>query len=107
MGAMALSGALCYGELASRFPEAGGSYVYLREAFGKPLAFLYGWMVLLVLDPGLTAAFARRAGGVRSFIVPLGPIGLKVVALGAIAAAAAINIRGSVLSGRVLKRSRS
>ena len=32
---MALAGALCFGELASRFPEAGGSYVYLREAFGR------------------------------------------------------------------------
>src|SRR5436190_17576969 len=55
MGAMTLSGALCYGELAARFPEAGGSYVYLREVWGKPFAFLYGWMDLLVLDPGLTA----------------------------------------------------
>lgn len=36
MGAMAACGALCYGELAARYPEAGGSYVYLREAFGRP-----------------------------------------------------------------------
>src|SRR5918996_4434149 len=51
-GLMALAGALCYGELAARFPAAGGGYVYLREAYGRPLAFLYGWMVFLVLDPG-------------------------------------------------------
>ena len=57
IGLMTLSGALCYGELAARFPEAGGSYVYLREIYGKLSAFLYGWMVLLVLDPGLTAIF--------------------------------------------------
>src|SRR5215210_5596623 len=57
IGLMTLSGALCYAELAARFPEAGGSYVYLREAYGKMTAFLYGWMVLLVLDPGLTAIF--------------------------------------------------
>src|SRR6266699_3624273 len=50
MGAMALCGALCYGELAARFPEAGGGYVYLREAFGKRLAFLYGWKCALVMD---------------------------------------------------------
>ena len=56
MGAAALCGALCYGELATRFPEAGGGYVYLREAYGPGFAFLYGWMLLLVLDPGLTAA---------------------------------------------------
>ena len=58
MGGMALCGALCYGELAARFPEAGGGYVYLREAYGRPIAFLYGWMALLVMDPGLTAALA-------------------------------------------------
>ena len=40
MGAMALCGALSYGELASRYPQAGGGYVYLREAYGRPLAFL-------------------------------------------------------------------
>src|SRR5687768_11213314 len=38
LGALTLSGALCYGELAARFPEAGGSYVYLREIWGKPVA---------------------------------------------------------------------
>src|SRR5215213_7586134 len=60
-GLMALAGALCYGELAARFPAAGGGYVYLREAYGAPVAFLYGWMVFLVLDPGLTAALAVGA----------------------------------------------
>ena len=40
MGAMALSGALCYGELAARFPQAGGGYIYLREAYGRAIAFL-------------------------------------------------------------------
>ena len=58
MGLAALCGALCYGELATRFPEAGGGYVYLREAYGAGTAFVYGWMLLLVLDPGLTAALA-------------------------------------------------
>ena len=57
IGLMTLCGALCYAELASRFPQSGGTYVYLREAYGNGLAFLYGWTVLLVLDPGLTAVF--------------------------------------------------
>ena len=65
MGAMAVCGALCYGELAARYPEAGGGYVYLREAYGRPLAFLYGWMALLVMDPGLTAALAVGLSGLR------------------------------------------
>ncbi len=58
MGGMALAGALSYGELAARYPEAGGGYVYLREAYGRRLAFLYGWKCLLVMDPGITAALA-------------------------------------------------
>jgi basic amino acid/polyamine antiporter, APA family len=56
MGALTASGALCYAELATRFPRAGGGYVFLREAFGRRCAFVYGWMALLVMDPGLTAA---------------------------------------------------
>ena len=56
MGTLSAAGALCYAELSTRFPKAGGSYVYLREAFGPASAFVYGWMALLVMDPGLTAA---------------------------------------------------
>ena len=56
MGALTAAGALCYAELATRFPAAGGGYVFLREAFGPRCAFVYGWMALLVMDPGLTAA---------------------------------------------------
>ena len=59
------AGALCFGELAARFPQAGGGYVYLREAFGRRVAFLYGWKCLLVMDPGLTAALATGARRVR------------------------------------------
>jgi APA family basic amino acid/polyamine antiporter len=103
MGGMALAGALSYGELASRFPEAGGGYIYLRETYGRRLAFLYGWKCLLVMDPGITAALASGLAAYVGYLVPLGPIGLKLVALGSIGAAAAINIRGSVLSGRVLQ----
>ena len=73
MGAMTLSGALCYGELAARFPEAGGSYVYLREIYGKATAFLYGWMDLLVLDPGLTATFGVGLASYAAYLLPLSP----------------------------------
>jgi APA family basic amino acid/polyamine antiporter len=69
MGAMAACGALCYGELASRFPEAGGGYVYLREAYGPGLAFLYGWKCFLVMDPGITAAFAVGLAVMPAFLL--------------------------------------
>ena len=103
MGGMALSGALVYGELASRYPEAGGGYVYLREAYGRRLAFLYGWKCLLVMDPGITAALASGLAAYVAYLTPLGATGQKVVAVAAIAVAAAINIRGSLLGARVLQ----
>ena len=103
MGGMALSGALVYGELASRYPEAGGGYVYLREAYGRRLAFLYGWKCLLVMDPGITAALASGLAAYVAYLTPLGASGQKVVAVSAIAVAAAINIRGSLLGARVLQ----
>src|SRR6202021_4109262 len=58
MGLITMCGALCYSELAVRFPLAGGEDVYLREGYGSRLAFLYGWMSAAVLDPGLAAALA-------------------------------------------------
>ena len=91
LGLMALSGALCFGELASRYPEAGGGYVYLREAFGPGIAFLYGWECLVVMDPGLTAALATGLGAYAAAVVPAHP---KVVALAAIAGVAAANVAG-------------
>src|SRR5580693_3054455 len=74
VGSMTLSGALCYGELAGRFPTAGGAYVYLRESFGPLTAFLYGWMSLLVLDPGLTAAFATGFAAYAAYIFHWPPL---------------------------------
>lgn len=57
-GAVALLGAFVYAELAGRLPQTGGQYVYLREAYGDALAFLYGWTLLLVTQTGGMAAVA-------------------------------------------------
>jgi APA family basic amino acid/polyamine antiporter len=57
-GLFALCGALCYGELGARYPQAGGEYIYLREAYGKPVAFLSGWISLIV---GFSAPIAAGA----------------------------------------------
>jgi basic amino acid/polyamine antiporter, APA family len=103
MGAMALCGALCYGELAAKFPEAGGAYVYLREAFGPTLAFLYGWMALVVMDPGLTAALAVGLASYVGYIHKLSPWMTKVVAIGSILFLAFINIRGVRLGGSFIR----
>lgn len=68
MGLIAMCGALCYSELAVRFPHAGGEYVYLREGYGPRVAFLFGWMSAAVMDPGLAAALAV---GVTPYIFSL------------------------------------
>jgi len=57
-GVIALIGALCYAELGARRPSAGGGYVYLREAFGLIIAFVYGWNLLVVNHSGAIAAVA-------------------------------------------------
>jgi APA family basic amino acid/polyamine antiporter len=103
MGAMAICGALCYGELAARYPEAGGAYVYLREAYGPALAFLYGWMALLVMDPGLTAALAVGMASYAGYILGLSPIGIKTLAIATILLLAAVNIRGIRLSSWLMR----
>src|SRR5712672_1097717 len=103
MGGMALCGALCYGELAARFPEAGGGYVYLREAYGRPLAFLYGWMALLVMDPGLTAALAVGMATYVGYISNLSPLAIKVIAVATIIVLAFMNIRGVRLGARLVR----
>jgi APA family basic amino acid/polyamine antiporter len=99
MGAAALCGALSLGELAARYPEAGGSYVYLREAYGPLAAFLYGWKCLLVMDPGLTAALAMGLGAYAQSTWPaLDP---RTVALASIAVIAAANVVGLRLAGAI------
>src|SRR5262245_54341868 len=91
-GGIALAGALCYGELAARFPEAGGSYVYLREAYGPLVAFLYGWMSFLVMDPGITAALAIGLAANLGAIFQLSSVGMKLVAALSIVGVAAVNV---------------
>jgi APA family basic amino acid/polyamine antiporter len=102
-GAMALCGALCFGELASRRPEAGGSYVYLRDAYGPPVAFLYGWMGLLVLDPGLTAALAVGAASYVAYALGLSAALTKALGVGFVLALALVNVRGVRLGGWVVR----
>lgn len=103
MGALAGAGALCYAELATRFPRAGGTYVFLREGFGRRCAFVYGWMAMLVMDPGITAAlgigiaqYTLAAVGGPSRLTPL-------LAVGFIAGFALLATRGLGANARVLR----
>ena len=72
---MALAGALTYAELGAMMPDAGGAYVYIREAFGKLPAFLYGWMALLSIGTGALAAVALGFAGYAGRFIDLAPFG--------------------------------
>src|SRR5713101_3385470 len=103
MSAMALCGALCYGELAARFPEAGGGYVYLREAYGPTVAFLYGWKCMLVMDPGITAALAVGLASYVGYIVTLSVDAQKAVAVVTVLVLAAVNVIGVRFGSRMMQ----
>ncbi len=66
-GFITIAGALSYGELAGMMPKAGGQYVYLREAWGKPVAFLYAWTLFLVIQTGTIAAVVLRLQNIRVY----------------------------------------
>lgn len=69
-GLLTVAAALSYGELASMMPEAGGQYVYLREAYSPLLGFLYGWTLFLVIQTGTIAAVAVAFARFLGVLVP-------------------------------------
>jgi APA family basic amino acid/polyamine antiporter len=103
MGAMTMAGALCFGELAARYPEAGGIYVYLREAYGERIGFLYGWMSILVMDPGVTAALAVGMATYASFIFGWSSTVAKLMAILSIAVVCALNMINTRLGAGFLR----
>lgn len=97
VGVMSLCGALCYAELAARFPETGGTFVYIREAFGRGAAFIFGWMVLLVVDPGLTAIFGVGFASYFGYLMGVSRDSdlVRYMAVGAVILVGLISIAGT------------
>ena len=91
-GVIALTGALTFAELGSMFPQAGGVYVYLREAYGDLFGFLYGWAYLLVITSGAMAALAIAFAYYVGFIFPMSQTAITVVALLVIVVVTAVNV---------------
>ncbi|MFN8254517.1 MAG: amino acid permease [Bacteroidales bacterium] len=109
-GVMTLFAALSYGELAGMMPNAGGIYIYLREAFGPLFGFLYGWTGFMVIQSGTIAAvamaFAKFSGVLwpwiseENIILKMGKFGFnttQLVAILLIVVLSYINSRGMVL----------
>lgn len=94
-GLLSLLGALTYGELSARNPEAGGLYVYIRDAFGKLPAFLYGWSLFFVVGSGAVATLAVAFSAYLGQIIPIQPPARKVISVLMIAIVTAVNIRGT------------
>ena len=103
MGTLSAAGALCYAELSTRFPKAGGSYIYLREAFGPRWAFIYGWMALLVMDPGLTAALGIGFAQYLLATIGASPTLTSLVAVVAIVAFGLMTLAGMGTSARAMQ----
>jgi basic amino acid/polyamine antiporter, APA family len=96
-GAISLCGALSVAELAAAFPHTGGWYVYLREGWGRLVAFLFGWSELVLIRASATGALATVCSEylLRSIgIEASSSQSVNYVAAAAIAVTAAINIRG-------------
>ena len=94
-GVLSLLGALTYGELGAMNPEAGGLYVYIRDAFGRLPAFLYGWTLFFVIGSGSVATLAVAASSYLGELLPLTPLLAKAVAILTIAVVAVVNVKGT------------
>ena len=103
MGALTAAGALCYAELATRYPRAGGGYVFLREAYGPRIAFIYGWMALLVMDPGIAAALAIGLSQYLLVVIGAPTSLLTPLALLSILAFGGLTLAGFSVSAHVMR----
>lgn len=107
--------ALSYGELAAAMPQAGGQYVYLREAFGRFWAFLFGWTTFVVIQTGTIAAvavaFAKYTGvflpqvSASHYLIGSGSLGLTTQQLLAIAIVLGLTVvnTGGIRTGAIVQ----
>jgi APA family basic amino acid/polyamine antiporter len=102
-GLLCILGGLCFAELATMYPSAGGLYVYLREAYGKPVAFLFGWSEVFFGKPASNGALSVAFVG--SFSLALGtafsPVVQVSLAIALVLVMAWVNIIGVLWGGRL------
>jgi APA family basic amino acid/polyamine antiporter len=99
-GIVALFGAFIYAELAARLPEAGGEYVYLREAIHPAAGFFYGWVALIVINGGGGAAMAVTFAEYLRLLVPV-PVSDRVVGIAVLVLLTAVNCVGVRAASKV------
>ena len=101
VGVLCLGGAVVYSDLASRVPEVGGSYAYVRTAFGGRAAFVCGWMNAGVVIPARQASTVAVSGEVMSRWVPESPRALAIALLLVLAVLHLGGVRAGVIAQRI------
>jgi APA family basic amino acid/polyamine antiporter len=94
-GAISLVGALCYAELGSAFPNAGGEYYFLNRAYGGSVGFLFAWARMTVVQTGAIAAIAFVFGDYATQLLPLGAKSSVIYAALGVAGITALNVLGT------------
>ena len=93
-GVISLIGALCYAELATTYPNAGGDYYFLQRAFGRSLSFLFAWARIAVITTGSIAVLGYTFGDYASNLLRLGPSSSAIYAALSVLVLTAINVTG-------------
>ncbi|HSL87480.1 MAG TPA: amino acid permease, partial [Bacteroidales bacterium] len=91
-GVITLTGALTFGELGSIFPKAGGIYVFLKEAYGGWIGFLYGWAYLMIITSGSIAVISLAFSHYLSFLIPMDNSGRLITSIVVIIGVTILNI---------------
>jgi amino acid transporter len=94
-GAITLAGALCFAELATSLPSAGGDYHFLKTAYGRRVAFLFAWARFAIINTGSLALLGFVLGDYANAIWSLGPHGSSWYAVASIVALTAFNLKGT------------
>lgn len=100
-GVLCLLGALTYAELGAANPEAGGIYCHVRDAFGPLPAFLYGWVLFLIIGPATVAALAVASVAYLGQLVNTGALGGRIISVAMIVVIGVINVAGARESANV------
>ncbi len=98
---ISIAGALCYAELCTAYPNAGGDYHFLQRAFGRDLSFMYGWSRATIINTGSIALLAFVFGDYMSTLLNLGAYSSAIWALAIVIFLTAVNLAGINTSSRV------
>jgi amino acid transporter len=93
-GLISIIGALCYAELATTYPNVGGEYHFLQKAYGRRLAFLYGWARSIVIVTGSLGILGITLGDYMTKIIPLGSYSSTIWAMLVIIVLSVLNAIG-------------